>query len=97
LSLSLLSNNTYLHYAESLEDVAVISWKEEFSVDLGEPLGPYYERSNALWRDFESGTVVCAPDSSTTADFERNMTDIETGIEATTFAIGVGEGGIFVK
>jgi hypothetical protein len=61
LTLSLLNDRMYLHYDKGAEEVGNILWQKEFSVDLGKPLGKYYKKDNAYWREFEKGIVVSSP------------------------------------
>ena len=94
LTLSLLFDNTYLCYDESLEDVGSILWMDEFSVELGDPLDSYYAQDGAYFRDFESGTVVSSPNSNVTVEFEEEHVDVTTGEVSTSFVVEGGDGGI---
>jgi len=97
LTLSLLHDNTYIHYDTKMEDVGNIIWQKEFSADLGQPLAIYYEKDNAYFRKFENGTVVSSPDSDVKVNFEHQMIDTTTGNKATSFTVKAGDGRIFLK
>jgi hypothetical protein len=97
LTLSLLNNNTYLSYDNKMEEIGSVLWQQEFSAELGEPLGPYYEKDNAYWRDFENGVVVSSPDADVNVSFDVNYTDVTTDQMAKSFTIETGNGRIFIK
>lgn len=96
LSLSLLNNITYLCYDDSLEDVGSILWQQEFSAEIGEPLGSYYEKDNAYFREFENGIVVSSPNTNVTVNFDDTYTDATIGEISTSFTIEQGDGRIFI-
>lgn len=97
LTLSLLSNNTYLSYDNKMEEIGSVLWQQEFSANLGAPLGDYYEKDNAYWRDFENGTVVSSPDANVTVNFDDQYTDVTSGEASDSFIIDKGDGRIFVR
>jgi hypothetical protein len=97
LTLSLLNDNTYLSYDNKMEDVGVVLWQKEFSAELGKPLGKYYQKDNAYWREFENGIVVSSPYSDVAVVFEREYTDVTTGKTSNSFTIEKGDGRIFIK
>lgn len=96
-TLSLLHDFTYLHYDVSMENVGSILWLKEFSTEIGSPLGPYYKKDNAYWREFERGIVISSPDSDITVNFDKNMTDVTTDIESKSFKIETGDGRVYTK
>jgi len=97
LTLSLLNNNTYLSYDNKMEEIGSVLWQQEFSADLGEPLGSYYEEDGAYWRDFENGVVISSPDTIVTASFDEQYTDVTSGEVSDSFTIAEGDGRIFIK
>ena len=96
LALSLLNNNTYLSYDNKMEDIGEVLWQQEFSAEIGEPLGPYYKKDNAYWRDFENGIVVCSPDTNISIYFDEEYKDITTGEISNFFEIEEGDGRIYI-
>ena len=96
LCLSLLNDNTYLHYDSKMEDIGNVMWQPEFGARLGQPLGEYYEKDNAYFRDFENGVVVCVPHTDIEVIFDVEMTDITTDTTSTTFNIAEGDGRIYI-
>jgi hypothetical protein len=96
-SLSLLHDITYLHYDVSMENVGSVLWLKEFSTKIGKPLGDYYKKDNAYWREFERGIVISSPDSEITVNFDMDMTDVTTSIESKSFTIEMGDGRIYIK
>jgi len=97
LTLSLLNDNTYFAYDFGPRDHGQAWWFPEYDVDLGEPLGSYYEKDEAHWRDFENGVVVSSPHANVTVEFGKEHTDATTGETSTTFSIEEGDGRIFTK
>ena len=97
LVLSLLNDNTYFTYDFGPRDHGQAWWFSEFDVELGSPLGNYYEENGAYRRDFEKGSVVASPDSSTEIDFEIEHTDVTTNKKETKFKINKGDARIFIK
>jgi len=96
LSLSLLNDNTYLSYDNKMEEIGSVLWQQEFSAELGEPLGSYYEKDLAYWRDFDNGVVVSSPNSNVTVTFENDYVDITTGEISKSFTVEEGDGRIFI-
>lgn len=97
LTLSLLNDNTYFTYDFGPRDHGQAWWFPEYDVDLGKPLGKYYQKDNAYWREFEKGFVISSPYSNINVIFEEEYTDITTGIKAKSFSIEKGDGKIFIK
>jgi hypothetical protein len=96
LTLSLLGDNTYYTYDFGPRDHGQAWWYPEYDVDLGEPLGEYYERDGAYWREFERGFVVAAPDGASVS-FDEEYTDVTSGEASESFTIEEGDGRIFLK
>jgi hypothetical protein len=94
LTLSLLNDNTYLAYDQSLQEVGSILWEQEFSADLGNPKSTYYEMYNAYWREFENGVVISSPYTSITAIFDKEYIDATTAEVSNSFEIEKGDGKI---
>ncbi len=97
LTLSLLNDNTYFAYDFGPRDHGQAWWFPEYDADLGEPLGKYYEKEGAYWRDFENGIVVSSPHKNITVVFDEEYSDATTEIISTTFSIEEGDGRIFIK
>jgi hypothetical protein len=97
LTLSLLNDNTYVAYDFGPRDHGQAWWFPEYEAELGEPLGDYYEKDGAYWRQFENGTVVSSPHTNISIVFEEEYTDASTGETSKTFSIGEGDGRIFTK
>ncbi|NPV51319.1 MAG: hypothetical protein HPY60_09015 [Candidatus Methanofastidiosum sp.] len=97
LTLSLLNDNTYFTYDFGPRDHGQAWWFPEYDLNLGNPLGKYYQKDNAYWREFENGVVVSSPYSNTNVSFEEEYTDIASGIKAKSFSIEQGDGRIFIK
>jgi hypothetical protein len=97
LTLSLLNDNTYFTYDFGPRDHGQAWWFDEYDVDLGKPLGNYYQKGGAYYREFEKGTVIASPASDTTVTFNRNYIDIISNEEASEFQIPKGDGRIYVK
>ena len=97
LCLSLLNNNTYLSYDNKMEDIGEVLWQQEFSAEIGEPLGPYYKKDNAYWREFETGIIICSPDTNITINFDEEYIDITTNETSNSFSLENGDGRIFIK
>lgn len=97
LTLSMLNDNTYFTYDLGPRDHGQAWWFREYDVDLGEPLGDYYEKDNAYRRDFEKGTVITSPDSEVIVTFGEEYTDVTTGVKAMSFTVEKGDGRIFIK
>lgn len=97
LTLSLLHDNTLLHYGKSFEEIVKPTWEDEFAAPLGKPLGAYYKKDNAYFRDFANGTVVSSPDAEVTVTFDTEMTDNTDGTTSNSFTVKKGDGRIFVK
>lgn len=97
LTLSLLNDNTYFTYDVGPRDHGQAWWFLEYDANLGLPLGEYYKKDNAYWRDFENGVVVSSPYTDVTVTFEVPHTDVTTGTTAQSFTIEKGDGRIFVR
>jgi len=97
LTLSLLNDNTYFTYDFGPRDHGQAWWFPEYDADLGDPLGTYYEKDNAYWREFENGTVVSSPNTTVTVTFDTVHTDVTTGEQSQTFEVSQGDGRIFIK
>lgn len=97
LTLSLLNDITYLAYDEKMENTGVVLWQREFSAEIGEPLGPYYEKDNACWREFENGIVISSPNADITVNFDEEMMDVTTDVRSKTFTIEKGDGRIYLE
>jgi len=97
LTLSLLKDNTYFTYDFGPRDHGQAWWFSEYDADLGKPLGRYYKKDNAYWREFEKGIVISSPYSSISVSFEEEYTDITTMHNSKSFRIENGDGRIFIK
>ena len=96
LVLSLLTDNTYFTYDFGPRDHGQAWWFDEYDVELGEPLGHYYQEGEAYYREFEKGVVVAAPHSGTTVTLSTQHTDVTSGEKATVFQIQQGDARIYV-
>ena len=96
LTLSLLNNNTYLSYDSKMEDIGSVLWQQEFSAEIGNPLGLYYEKDGAYWRDFENGVVVSSPNVNVNVVFDVDYVDVTTGETTKSFTVEEGDGRIFI-
>jgi hypothetical protein len=99
LTLSLLNDNTYFTYDFGPRNHGSAWWFKEYDVDLGKPLGKYYKKDNAYWREFEKGivvSVVSSPYSKTAVSFDREYTDATTGQKSKSFTVEKGDGRIFI-
>lgn len=97
LTLSLLNDNTYFAYDVGPRDHGQAWWFPEYDADLGNPLGAYYEKDNAYWREFENGAVISSPDTDVTVIFDTIHTDITTNEQSQTFEVNQGDGRIFIE
>ena len=97
LTLSLLFDNTYFTYDVGPRDHGQAWWFPEYEVDLGNPLGSHYVEGNSYRRDFEKGTVVCAPEEGITVEFDGEYTDVSSGKIGRVFSVDKGDGRIFLK
>jgi hypothetical protein len=95
LTLSLLGDNTYFTYDTGPRDHGQAWWYPEYDVDLGEPLGEYYELDGAYWREYERGFVVAAPDGASVG-FDEEYVDVTSGEASMSFTVEEGDGRIFV-
>jgi hypothetical protein len=95
LTLSLLGDNTYFTYDFGPRDHGQAWWYPEYDADLGEPLGEYYERDGAYWREFEKGFVVAAPIGASIS-LDEEYTDVTSGETSESFTIEEGDGRIFI-
>jgi hypothetical protein len=96
LALSLLGDNTYFTYDFGPRDHGQAWWYPEYDAYLGEPLGEYYERDGAYWREFENGFVVAAPDAASVS-FDEEYIDATSGESSMSFTVDEGDGRIFLK
>jgi hypothetical protein len=97
LTLSLLNDNTYFTYDFGSRNHGQAWWFPEYDVNLGKPIGRYYKKDNAYWREFEKGVVVSSPYSDVTVNFDEEYTDVTSGITSKEFLIERGDGRIFIK
>jgi hypothetical protein len=97
LTLSLLNDNTYFTYDFGPRNHGQAWWFKEYDVNLGKPLGKYYKKDNAYWREFENGVVISSPYSNVKVNCEEEYVDITTGIKSKSFTIEKGDGRIFIK
>ncbi|MCB2171325.1 putative glycoside hydrolase family 15 protein [archaeon] len=96
LTLSLLNDNTYFTYDFGPRDHGQAWWYPEYDVELGEPLGDYYESDGAYVREFENGYVVSAPNGATLS-FDEPLTDVISGEQGTSFTVEAGDGRIYIR
>ena len=96
LTLSMMYDNTYLAYHQSLAEVATILWEDEFSVDLGRPLSTIYELGNSYVREFEKGVVISSPYASFTYIFDDEFLDVSTGKVTNTISVDRNDGKILL-
>lgn len=96
LALSLLGDNTYFTYDFGPRDHGQAWWYPEYDVDLGAPMGEYYEVEGAYWREYERGFVVAAPDGASVS-FDEEYTDATSGEASMSFTVEAGDGRIFLK
>ncbi len=92
LALSLLTDNTYFTYDLGPRDHGQAWWFPEYDVELGQPLGPYYQQGDAYLREFEKGIAVAAPHSDVTVTLNSPHTDVTSGATGTEFGIHKGDG-----
>jgi len=97
LTLSLLNDNTCFTYDFGPRDHGQSWWFAEYDIDLGMPLGAYFEEGNSYRRRFENGTVVCAPYDDVQVSFDGMHTDATTGQESEEFTVAGGDGRIFLR
>lgn len=97
LTLSLLNDNTYFTYDFGPRDHGEDWWFPEYDVTLGKPLGEYYKKDNAYFREFEKGFVVSAPYSDVTVNLDEEMRDATTGTKSSSFTVEKSDGRIFLK
>ncbi len=97
LVLSLLTDNTYFAHDFGPRDHGQAWWFDEYDVELGEPLSPYYQEGEAYYREFEKGVVVAAPYSGTTVTLDTPHTDVTSGDTATEFQVQSGDARIYVR
>jgi hypothetical protein len=97
LTLSLLNDNTFYTYDFGPRNHGEAWWFPEYDVELGAPLGPYYKKGDAYWREFEGGVVVSAPYSPVTVTFDEPHIDASTGTVSQSFIVEQGDGRIFLK
>lgn len=97
LTLSLLNDNTFFTYDFGPRIHGQAWWFPEYDAILGKPLGHYYEKDNAYWREFERGLVISSPYTEATVTLGEPHTDVTTGLTSTTFVVAKGDGRILVK
>lgn len=97
LTLSLLNDNTYFTYDFGPRDHGQAWWFPEYNAELEGPLGAYYSKDGAYWREFENGVVVSSPSTNISIIFEAAYVDTTTGEISKTFSIEEGDGRIFTK
>jgi hypothetical protein len=97
LTLSMMGDNTYFTYDFGPRDHGQAWWFPEYAISLGNPLGAYYRKGDACFREFEKGTVVASPYSRTEVSLDSEFTDVTTGEKSNKFIIEKGDGRIFIK
>lgn len=97
LVLSLLNDNTWFTYDFGPRDHGQAWWFPEYDVELGQPLGSYYQIDDAYYREFEHGVVAAAPYANTTVTLDAPHTDVTSGQQDTVFQIKKGDGRIYVR
>lgn len=97
LTLSLLNDNTYFTYDIGPRDHGQSWWFIEYDADLGNPLGPYYQKDNAYFRDFENGVVVSSPSTDITVSFTKEHVDVTSGFTSKEFTVEAGDGRIYLE
>jgi hypothetical protein len=97
LTMSMLNDNTFFTYDFGPRNHGQSWWFSEYDVELGNPLGNYYENGEAYYRKFEKGLIVVAPYSETMVFFDEEHVDITSGEKALSFGINKGDGRIFIK
>ena len=97
LTLSLLNDNTYFTYDFGPRDHGQAWWYEEYNVDLGQPLGEYFQKGNAYMREFENGIVISSPENNVSGQFSFEYTDVTTGEKSASYSVEQGDGRIFLK
>jgi len=95
LVLSMMFDNTYFTYDFGPRDHGQAWWFNEYDVDLGKPLGDYYRKGDAYYREFENGTVVAAPYSNVTVSFIAEHINISTGEKAFSFNMAKNDAAIY--
>ena len=96
LVLSLLTDNTYFTYDFGPRDHGQAWWFDEYGVDLGEPMGPYYQQGDGYFREFEKGIVVASPCADTTVTLDSPHADVTSGTTGADFLVQAGEGRVYV-
>lgn len=97
LTLSLLFDTTYFTYDFGPRDHGQAWWFSEYNADLGMPLGAYYIKDNAYWREFEKGIVVSSPYTDTAISFAEIYKDVTSKEVSTSFVVEKGDGRIFIR
>lgn len=97
LTLSLLNDNTYFTYDIGGRDHGDAWWFNEYEVDLGRLVEAKYKEGGGYRRDFEKGTVICAPDKDVDVVFSEEYTDVSTGQRGKAFTIKQGDGRIYLR
>ena len=95
LTLSLLGDNTYFAYDVGPRDHGQAWWYPEYDVDLGDPIGEYYEQDGAYFREYKNGVVVAAP-NGVTVSFDDEYLDTSSEETSREFIIEEGDGRIFL-
>jgi len=97
---SLLLDHTYFAFDYGPRDHGgVTGWwfPQYYDVELGDPLGSYYQDDGALYRDFRSGLAVLASEESVSVSFDVPHIDIATGESGTEFMVPADDARIFVR
>ncbi|MBN1211578.1 MAG: hypothetical protein JXA92_03295 [candidate division Zixibacteria bacterium] len=97
LTLSLLNNNTLFTYDFGPREHGQAWWFPEYDAGLGEPVGNYYLKDEAYYREFETGFVVASPNRETAIALDEEHIDVTSGERSRIFHIEKGDGRIYVK
>jgi hypothetical protein len=87
LVLSMMHDNTYFTYDFGPRDHGQAWWFAEYDIDLGKPLGDYYRKGDAYYREFEKATIVAAPYSNVTVSFSVEHINVSNGEKAISFSL----------
>jgi len=97
---SLLFDNTYFAFDSGPRDHGGVTdywFAEYFSIDLGEPNGPYFPFHRGYRRDFEKGTIVIAGDAPVTLSLSSIHLNISTGDTGMNFTVPKEDAHIFLR
>jgi hypothetical protein len=97
LTLSLLNDNMYFTYDFGPRDHGQSWWYKEYDIALGNPLGGYYKKGDAYYREFEKGVVVASPYAATTVNFGKVFIDVTTNSKSVAFNVEKGDGRIYLR